>query len=548
MTSKLKVAIAQLNPTVGALRENTELARKTMIAMEAEGNDLLVFPEMFIPGYPAQDLMLEEHFVTANQSMVDSLAKESGDMLTLIGAIHYDGHDTYNAVAALQHGKLIRWIHKSLLPTYDVFDEWRYFKPGRDNQPLSVKFRNGQELRLGIHICEDLWDENIDYKICDILGDSGVDLFINLSASPFVSNKYKDRSRLILNKIKKYSKPYIYVNLVGGQDQLVFDGMSMVADKKGRWVHVCQQFDEELAQIGLSVTDAQESTVLIPDISKDEQIFKGLVLGVHDYFQKTGHSKAVLGLSGGIDSAVTAAIAVEALGGENVLGIAMPSKYSSEHSISDAKELAVNLEMKYLEIPIEKVFKGFQDTYEDAIGDPITGLPEENLQARIRGNILMSFSNKDGSLLLTTGNKTELALGYCTLYGDMSGGLAVISDIGKRTVYSLAHYYNKLHGNGLIPKNTIEKVPSAELRENQVDPFDYEVVAPLVNSIIEEHSDIDTLIGKGWNPELVNDILRMVRVNEYKRQQMPPGIRVSSKAFGIGRRMPIVNHYRQNTK
>ena len=546
MKSDLNLVIAQVNPTVGALQANADHALAIMEKMEASGKDLLVFPEMFIPGYPAQDLILEKYFILENQKMVDKLAAASGEMLTLIGAIHYDGTDTYNGVAVLQHGKLVQWVNKSLLPTYDVFDEWRYFKPGRDNEPVSITFRNGETLRLGIHVCEDLWDENIDYKICDILGDMGVDLFINLSASPFVTNKYIERSKLILNKIEKYNKPYIYVNLVGGQDQLVFDGMSMVANENADWVHICPQFKESISEVILSATSTTSNSVELPDILKEEQVFKGLVLGVHDYFSKTGHSKAVLGLSGGIDSAVTAAIAVEALGAKNVLGIAMPSKYSSDHSVKDAEILAINLGMEYLNVPIGTIFDGFQNTYTQILGAPLSGLPEENLQARIRGNILMSFSNKDGSLLLTTGNKTEIALGYCTLYGDMSGGLAVISDIGKSMVYRLANYYNQINDTDLIPQNTITKEPSAELRDNQVDPFDYEVVGPLVNAIIEEHSDLSTLISKGWDKELVKDLLHKVRMNEYKRQQMPPGIRVSSKAFGIGRRMPIVNHYRQD--
>ncbi len=545
MNFSLKVAIAQLNPVVGALRNNTKRALQVMQDMDSAGADMLVFPEMFIPGYPPQDLILEDHFVAENMKMVHQLAKASGEMLTLVGAIHFDGKDTYNAVAVLQHGKLIQWVHKSLLPTYDVFDEWRYFKPGRDNQPVEVDFRSGQTLRLGIHICEDLWDEDIDYKICDILGDSGVDLFVNLSASPFVTNKYIERSKLIINKIKEYAKPFIYVNLVGGQDQLVFDGMSMVADANANWIHICPQFKECVSPIDLSIGTDRGKLTTLPIISKEQQIFNGLVLGVHDYFRKTGHSKAVLGLSGGIDSALTAAIAVEALGPENILGIAMPSKYSSDHSVNDAKALADNLGIDYISVPISTIFDGFQKTFIDTTSLALEGLPEENLQARIRGNILMSFSNRDGSLLLTTGNKTEIALGYCTLYGDMSGGLAVISDIGKRTVYALAHYYNDQKGRELIPQNTITKVPSAELREDQVDPFDYEVVAPLVNSIIEQHSDIETLIAKGWDRDLIEELLQKVRINEYKRQQMPPGIRVSSKAFGIGRRMPIINHYRQ---
>jgi len=546
MIHSLEIVIAQLNPVVGALHDNTTRALSVMREMEIAGKDLLVFPEMYIPGYPPQDLILEEHFIKENLKMVNQLATASGEMLTLVGAIHFDGKDTFNGVAVLQHGKLQQWVHKSLLPTYDVFDEWRYFKPARDNSPVSVTFRNGETLSLGIHICEDLWDEDIDYKICDILGDTGVDLFVNLSASPFVTNKYTERSRLIINKIKKYNKPYIYVNLVGGQDQLVFDGMSLVADEEGQWIHICPQFEESICQVTIPASGEPHSTPQLPDIPKVEQVFKGLVMGVHDYFTKTGHKKAVLGLSGGIDSAVTAAIAVEALGAKNVLGIAMPSKYSSDHSVRDAEDLAANLGMEYLNVPIGTIFDGFQETYEHQLGEPLSGLPEENLQARIRGNILMSFSNRDGSLLLTTGNKTEIALGYCTLYGDMSGGLAVISDVGKRMVYMLANYYNEINNSFMIPQNTILKEPSAELRDNQVDPFDYEVVGPLVNAIIEEHSDIDSLIQQGWDETLVKDLLHKVRLNEYKRQQMPPGIRVSSKAFGIGRRMPIVNHYRQD--
>ena len=545
--SMLKVAIAQLNPTVGALCENADRALEVMADMEKAGADLLVFPEMYIPGYPAQDLILEPHFVSENLKQVNRLALNSGEMVTLIGAIHHDGQDTYNGVAVLQHGKVVQWVHKSLLPTYEVFDEWRYFKPGRDNEPLCLNFRHGQQLSLGIHVCEDLWDENIDYKICDILGDAGVDLFVNLSASPFVTDKYKERSRLIISKIQKYHKPYIYVNLVGGQDQLVFDGMSMTADGNGNWIHISKQFQENVSSFDLDLDSQTGSHVTLPEVRKEAQTYEGLVLGVRDYFRKTGHSKAVLGLSGGIDSAVTAAIACEALGAENILGIAMPSKYSSGHSVTDAESLAKNLGIRYELVPIGQAFTGFQNTFEAAIGEPLRGLPEENLQARIRGNILMSFSNKEGSLLLTTGNKTEIALGYCTLYGDMSGGLAVISDIGKRMVYAIARYFNEVKQAQLIPENTITKVPSAELRENQVDPFDYEVVAPLVNAIIEDYSDIQGLVDRGWDRELVEELLLKVRMNEYKRQQMPPGIRVTSKAFGIGRRMPIVNHYHQNS-
>ena len=541
--SDLRVKIAQMNPIVGAIKSNTSRATEIMKAAESEEIEILVFPEMFITGYPALDLILEDHFVHANMKAVMQLAQQSGETITLIGAIHDDGRDTYNGVAVLQHGKIIKWIHKSLLPTYDVFDEWRYFKPGRDNQPLRIRTRTGRKLALGIHVCEDLWDEKIDYKICDILAKQGVDLFINISASPFQTKKYDERSRLVINKVKRFNKPYIYVNQVGGQDQLVFDGQSLVADAHGNWIHVSPQFEEDIVDLDIPLNRAVEAPFEYQHPPIEEELFNGLVLGVKDYFRKTGHSKAVLGLSGGIDSALTACIAAEALGAQNVLGVAMPSRYSSAHSLEDAVLLAKKLELDYIEIPIESIHQTFQESYLAHLGAEVDGLPEENLQARIRGNILMTLSNRDGSLLLTTGNKTEIALGYCTLYGDMSGGLAVISDIGKRAIYHLADYYNRFRDEEIIPRNTIDKPPSAELAADQVDPFDYKIVAPLVNRIIEEHPHRQVLIEEGYDADLVDDLIRKIRLAEYKRQQMPPGIRVTSKAFGIGRRMPIVNHY-----
>ena len=541
----IKTRIAQLNPIVGALEGNRDRAAATMAQAERDGLDLLVFPEMFIPGYPAQDLMLEPHFIDANLRCVESLAQQAGETITLIGAIHREDGDVYNGVAILQGGEIQDWVHKSLLPTYDVFDEWRYFKPARDNQPRRLRFRNGMDARLGIHVCEDLWDETMDYKVCDLMAEAGVDLFVNLSASPFQGSKFEERSRLVINKVKQFHKPYIYVNQVGGQDQLVFDGQSLVMDGFGNWMYVGPQFREEIQDLVVPLDSPVEHAVTVPETPLVQELYEALVLGIHDYFRKTGHTDAVLGLSGGIDSALTAALAADALGADHVLGVSMPSRYSSEHSVSDAEILARNLGIGLVKVPIESVYQAFQTNYASHLGGAVTGIAEENLQARIRGNILMTFSNRDGSLLLTTGNKTEIALGYCTLYGDMSGGLAVISDLGKRMVYDLSRYINDHKGWEIIPASTLEKPPSAELRENQVDPFDYEVVSPLVNAIVEEHASRQSLIERGYDPVLVDDMLYKIQINEYKRQQMPPGIRVTRKAFGIGRRMPIVNHYRQ---
>ncbi len=548
MNQNLRVLVAQANATVGALKLNYEKAISIIQKGHKENVDIIVFPELFLTGYPPQDLILDQHFIKDNTKYVEKLAREVSQTIVIIGAIHRDKDDTYNAAAVIQNGAIIKWIHKSLLPTYDVFDEWRYFKPGRDNEPVEVSLRSGKTLKLGIHICEDLWDKGMDYKVCDILGDKGVDLFINLSASPFHYRKQYERGELLLAKVNKYKKPYVYVNLVGGQDELVFDGESLIADGRGRWLHIGSKFKEELAIVNIAFGDKAETSEekKFPGFPMERELFEALVLGVRDYFYKTGHRDAVLGLSGGIDSAVTAAIAVEALGNEHVTGVAMPSQYSSDHSVNDAELLAKNLGIRYEKVPINDLIEAFQNNFNNSIDEKLSGIAEENLQARIRGNILMSFSNKDGSLLLTTGNKTEIALGYCTLYGDMSGGLAVISDLGKKEVYAIASHFNMLKGYDVIPENTITKAPSAELRFDQVDPFDYDIISPIVNDIIERQLGVEQLIAKGYPQDIVHDMVNKIRNSEYKRQQMPPGIRVTQKAFGMGRRMPIVNHYSHN--
>ncbi|MCF7842655.1 MAG: NAD+ synthase [Lentisphaeria bacterium] len=542
MNRTLKVILAQLNPTVGDFSSNFRQAEKTIREAEASQADLVIFPELFITGYPPEDLIFEAHFVRKNMALIEELARMTGETVVIIGAVHHDGQDTYNGAAVLQHGKLLFWAHKSLLPTYDVFNEWRYFKPGRDNRPFEVTTRQGT-VKLGVHICEDLWDQKIGYKIIDRLAEAGAELLINISASPFHALKDRERLELIQNKVRRFKIPYIYLNLVGGQDELVFDGASLVVDRAANLLHIGPKFGAVVETLQVPIDTEGEHHVALPNKRKEQEVFEGLVFGLTEYFRKTGHQDAVLGLSGGIDSALTAVLAKEALGSEHVLGVSMPSKYSTQHSRDDARVLAENLGIHYVELPIGGPHKAFSELFTEGFGKPLEGLAEENLQARIRGNILMGLSNRDGSLLLTTGNKTEVALGYCTLYGDTSGGLAVISDLSKTMVYALARHYNAMQGREIIPHNCITKPPSAELRPDQVDPFDYDTVSPLVDLIIEAQLSYAELVQHGYDETLVKEIMELICRSEYKRRQLPPGIRVTRRAFGIGRRMPIVNKY-----
>lgn len=543
MNRKLKVILAQLNPTVGDFKGNYFQAKQTIAAAEREAADMVIFPELFITGYPPEDLIFEVNFIPQNMGLIEELAGLTGETIAIVGGVHNDGKDTYNAAAILQNGKIQAWVHKSLLPTYDVFDEWRYFKPGRDNEPVMVNTRSAGPVKLGVHICEDLWDTKIDYKVIDLLAAAGAELLINISASPFHAKKDSERLGLIQTKVRKFHLPYIYLNLVGGQDELVFDGGSIVVDREANLMHFGPKFGATVTTLDVPLDTSIHTPVQLPEMSKEQEVFDGLVFGLSEYFRKTGHTDAVLGLSGGIDSALTAVIAKEALGSEHVLGVSMPSKYSTQHSQDDARILAENLGIRYIQLPIGEPFNAFGSVFTNEFGEPLAGLAEENLQARIRGNILMALSNRDGSLLLTTGNKTEVALGYCTLYGDTSGGLAVISDLGKTMVYSAARYYNRREGKDIIPQNCITKPPSAELRPDQVDPFDYDIVSPLVDQIIEEQLSYNELVDKGYSRELVRKIMGLICHSEYKRRQLPPGIRVTRRAFGIGRRMPIVNKY-----
>jgi len=552
--------MAQVNATVGDLDGNAERVRSFMKrAMELDV-DLLAFPEMVITGYPPLDLLPPREirtengdlpsgpfrFIASNRILTEQLAQESRKQVSVFGFVDHDHSNIYNAAAICQNGKIIQVVHKTLLPTYDVFDESRYFKPAARNEPTTITIA-GEQVRLGVTICEDLWDEELRYER-HVIGDlvqKGAEVIVNINASPFYVGKRLVREKLLKSKATKLKRPFFYVNMVGGQDELVFDGESLGVGSRGELVGIGKSFEEDLVVVKIDIKSGTAPEVKPPSYNKEELVFMALALGVRDYFRKTGFKKAVIGLSGGIDSALTAAIAVEALGQESVIGVSMPSRYSSDHSKRDAESLSRNLGITFMTIPIDDALKAYERTLEQPFEKQPPDVTEENIQARIRGNILMALSNKFGDLVLTTGNKTELALGYCTLYGDMSGGLAVIGDVSKSQVYSLAEYYNHRRGSDVIPRSSITKVPSAELKPAQYDPFDYSVVSPLVDEIIENRRSIEELVSLGYDPNLVKDILDRIRSAEYKRRQAAPSIKISRKAFGIGWRMPIVNRSRE---
>jgi len=533
----MKIALCQINPTVGAINQNRIKIRDWYRQAREEGADLVVFPELAIMGYPPQDLLLRNKFVTKAHDALISLAKAS-TVPMIVGNAHLDDNRLFNSAFVCAKGQVLGQYSKKLLPTYDVFDEVRYFTPGKNNGVIQIEL-NDKKHKIGIQICEDLWDKNYACNITDSLKENGAEFIINISASPYRAERLADRQALIINKVLETKLPFLYCNLIGAQDELIFDGQSLAYDATGQLIGQGQAFGEDLIMVDL---DHPKPIVAKPNV-REEKIYNALVLGVRDYFQKTGHSEAVLGLSGGIDSCLTACIAVDALGSENIHGVSMPSKYSSHHSRTDAEILANNLGIEYRTIPIETIVKQFGYSLTESFSGTETGVAEENIQARVRGSLLMALSNKFNWLVLSTGNKTELAMGYCTLYGDMNGGLSVISDLSKIDVYAISRWVNAQAGFDRIPINSIEKPPSAELRPDQVDPFDYDVVSPLVTAMIEEEKSPTELIEAGADPDLVSDISRRIRFNEYKRRQAAPGLRVTSKAFGIGRRVPIVNQY-----
>lgn len=548
----MKITIAQLNPTIGDLQGNFEKLDQVLSDF-AESSDLIIFPELYITGYPPRDLLENNVFLRSALETVNAvveLSEKFPDLGILLGAptISTEGKKPllYNSAVLISGGKIIGSQNKTLLPAYDVFDETRYFEPAKENDVIPFR-----DQKLGVTICEDMWtkeDENLHkYYPRDPLkklADKGATLLVNLSASPFYSDKEKIRYDLISSHAEKYGVPFIFVNQVGGNDELLFDGRSLCVDGKGRLISVLPAFEEKVETIDLDIT--REKNDYMPQ-DTIESAYNALVMGVRDYLGKTGFKKTVIGLSGGIDSAVTCAIAQEAIGRGNILGISMPSAYSSPASEEYSGTLAENLGIDFKIIPISDHYAEYVKTLIDAgvIEDPEdVDVTLQNIQARIRGNILMAFSNEQGRLLLSTGNKSELAVGYCTLYGDMAGGLAVISDVPKTMVYKLADYINR--DIEMIPQKIIERLPSAELKPGQLDSHSlppYEILDRILYHYIEEKLSARKISDHGFDMKIVHWVIKSVNRNEYKRRQAPLGLKITSKAFGSGRRMPIAAKY-----
>ncbi len=553
---ELRVAMAQINSVVGDLKGNIQKIEEYIEKAKKQTVDLVIFPELAVTGYPPQDLLLEKSFIRENKALLNKCIKNNHGIACIVGFVDYTKDHLYNAAAVFHGDLLVGVAYKTLLPTYDVFDEERYFEPAKTIQPFIIDFPGNKEVSLGVEICEDLWDKEYKVKVTDQLAAKGADLVVNISASPFYAGKRFDRIETLKTKASEKKVPIFYVNLVGGQDELVFDGQSLVVDKQGTLIAMGKQFEEDLVVTELDLQKKIAQKIEPPMYLREEEIFNALVLGLRDYFRKTGFTMAAIGLSGGIDSSLTAAISVEALGKENVVGLSMSSRFSSNHSIYDAQCLAENLGIGFFHFSIQELVDCYQETLDEPMkkmrsrynidkgnDDPVA---DENIQARIRGNCLMYVSNLLKELkimVLNTGNKTELALGYCTLYGDMTGGLGVISDLSKTDVYQISRYVNEKAGRKVIPENVFSKKPSAELREDQVDPFDYSIISPLVDEIIEHRRGKQDLIEMGYPIQTVEDTYKRIRNSEYKRWQAAPGIKVTSKAFGIGWKMPIINKY-----
>jgi len=537
----IKIALAQINVTVGDISGNAEKIRRSVQKARNAGADVVVFPELSISGYPPQELLLEDEFVDAGEKALEETAKDVRGIIALAGYVRRVGKHRYNAVAVLGDGRVLGHADKTNIPAYDVFDELRYFSPNPAPRPVTVDIK-GQPCKLGIQICEDLWDDNYDVKVSRELARQGADIILNASASPYHTGKLRERLARVREKVRELKLPFVYVNLVGGQDELIFDGGSFAVDAQGR-LAACLPASREALDYAEFVDGQAKRSVREPEMQEMEELRSALVLGVRDYFYKSGFRDAVIGLSGGIDSALVAALAAEALGAEHVRSYAMPSRFSSGHSLEDAAELAENLGIRHGVIDIGALYDTFLKALESPFAGTSFGIAEENLQARIRGSILMSIANKKNALVLTTGNKTEIAIGYCTLYGDMCGALGPIADLNKLEVYRLAEHINSARGKHIIPERSLRKRPSAELAENQYDPFDYGIVSPLVDELLYRRKSIGRLIREYGDAGLVKKINNLIHRNEYKRWQAAPALRVTPKAFGRGRKMPMVNHF-----
>lgn len=545
MKQIIKIGLAQINPVLGDLSGNAAKIINFIQEADQQGVNLLIFPELAITGYLPQDLLLNRSFIDCNLQCLNKItAACRSSMVVILGFVARENDKLYNAAAVIKSGQLIATRYKTLLPNYDVFDEHRYFTPANENLPVPIEI-GGHSVRLGVEICEDLWDSNSAIKVTDQLVAQGAELLVNLSASPFEYDKRDRRRQLVLDKVIKLRRPFVLVNIVGGRDELVFDGNSFALDASGTLIGWGGEFKENLAVFELDLVSGQGHRMPWPETQREASIYQALTLGVHDYFYKTGGRQAIIGLSGGIDSALVACIAVSALGAENVLGVFLPSQYTSAASREDSVVLAKNLNIRLIEIPIEKIFQSYLQELKPVFGQTSPDVTEENIQSRIRGNLLMALANKYQAYVLNTGNKTELALGYCTMYGDMCGALAVISDLSKLDVYKIAGYFNETAERLIIPERIFTKIPTAELAPGQVDPFDYTIVSPLVDLIINDQKTPAELIQMGYAADLVTDIFERIKFAEFKRRQAAPGLKITSKAFGLGRRYPIINHFKE---
>ena len=541
----MRVALGQFNAVVGDLDGNARKMGKIYAEAVRSDVDLLVFPELAICGYPPEDLLHKKHFLTDCSLALDKLTADCHDKTIIVGFAESYQEASYNSAAILQGRRISKIYRKAQLPNYGVFDEPRYFQPG--TEPVVI---NVGGLNVAVTICADIWE--IEWLI-DFLKDAGqIQMILNISASPFHVGKIKKRQEIVGRCAKEFNSAVAYCNLVGGQDELIFDGRSMFADSTGKIRAKARAFDEDLliADIvprtdGVVQVDPMQAAAPQPANLIDE-IYQALVLGTRDYAGKNGFAKVLLGLSGGIDSSVTAAIAVAALGAENVIGLTMPSKFNSPETIGDAEKLARNLGIEFLTIPIEPILRQFDESLKTARGWNSEGIAYENLQARIRGCVLMSLSNQFGSLVLTTGNKSETAVGYATLYGDTAGGFAVIKDVPKTMVYKLAEHINKISKRQIIPADVITRPPSAELKPDQKDSDslpDYDLLDKILKGYVEEDKSAQQLVESGLSRDVVLRVIRMVDRNEYKRRLSPPGVRITPKAFGKDRRLPITNRY-----
>lgn len=541
----MKIALAQLNFHIGNFELNTEKIIQTIKKAKADGAGLVVFPELAVCGYPPLDFLDFRDFIRKSLACINTIAEHTHGIGVIAGSPSFNpvlkGKNLFNTAFFLHDGKIAGLTHKALLPNYDVFDEYRYFEPGRTFNCIEC---NG--IKIALTICEDLWNEEDDplYQICpmDELIKEKPQLIINIAASPFDYQHAEKRKSILKRNALKYSLPVIYVNHVGGQTEMLFDGGSLVMDQHGKTINELNYFSEDYSIIEFPLKTQSPPPARMQD--KTERIHNALIMGIRDYFRKQNFKQATLGLSGGIDSAVVLALAAEALGSNNVFPVMMPSPYSSEHSITDSELMAANLGISCLSLPIHQPFQSYLTLLQPVFNNLPADVTEENLQARIRGTLLMALSNKHGYILLNTSNKSELAVGYGTLYGDMCGGLSVIGDVYKTEVYELAHFINR--SRNIIPQNIITKPPSAELRPNQKDTDSlppYEILDSILRLYIEQQHGPVRIVEAGFDQALVLKALRMVNRNEHKRFQAPPILRVSPKAFGLGRRLPIVGQY-----